>query len=43
MNIGWSGLADTYYRKVIRSDNDKVLLDADMIRLLIAILKHKAA
>ena len=42
MDIGWSGLADTYYRKVIRSDNDKVLLDADMIRLLIAIDESKS-
>ena len=42
MNIGWNDLSDAYYRKVIRSDNDKVLLDADMIRLLIAIDENKS-
>lgn len=41
MNIGWTDLSDAYYRKVIRKDNDKVLLDADMIRLLIAIDENK--
>jgi len=42
MDIGWTGSADAYYRKVIRRDNDKVLLDADMIRLLIAIEEDKS-
>ena len=42
MNIGWTDLSDAYYRKVISSDNDKVLLDADMIRLLIAIDENKS-
>ena len=42
MNIGWTGLSDAFYRKVIRRDNDKVLLDADMIRLLIAIEEDKS-
>lgn len=42
MNIGWTGLSDAFYRKVIRRDNDKVLLDADMIRLLIAIDEKKS-
>jgi molybdenum-dependent DNA-binding transcriptional regulator ModE len=31
-----------YYRKVIRADNDEVSLDADMIRLLIAIDESKS-
>jgi len=30
-----------YYRKIIRKDNDAVSLDADMIRLLIAIDENK--
>jgi hypothetical protein len=42
MDIGWTALTNTYYRKVIRTDNDKVLLDADMIRLLIAIEEDKS-
>jgi len=41
MNIGWIGGSSAYYRKVIRKDNDEVLLDADMIRLLIAIEENK--
>ena len=41
MDIGWSGRSDIYYRKVIRADNDEVSLDADMIRLLIAIDESK--
>jgi predicted transcriptional regulator len=41
MNTGWTGRSDTYYRKVIRKDNDQVSLDADMIRLLIAIDENK--
>ena len=35
------GRSDAYYRKVIRKDNDAVSLDADMIRLLIAIDENK--
>jgi DNA-binding transcriptional ArsR family regulator len=42
MDIGWTGRSDIYYRKVIRADNDKVSLDADMIRLLIAIDESKS-
>ncbi|CAB1058312.1 hypothetical protein D1BOALGB6SA_3068 [Olavius sp. associated proteobacterium Delta 1] len=42
MGIGWTGRPDIYYRKVIRSDNDEVSLDADMIRLLIAIDESKS-
>jgi hypothetical protein len=42
MEIGWTGRSDIYYRKVIRTDNDKVSLDADMIRLLIAINESKS-
>lgn len=42
MDIGWTGRSDVYYRKVIRSDNEEVSLDADMIRLLIAIDESKS-
>ncbi len=42
MGIGWTGRSDIYYRKVIRADNEKVSLDADMIRLLIAIDESKS-
>jgi len=41
MDNGWTGRSDAYYRKVIRKDNDAVSLDADMIRLLIAIDENK--
>ena len=41
MDSGWAGRSDAYYRKVIRKDNDQVSLDADMIRLLIAIDENK--
>ena len=41
MDNGWSGRPDAYYRKIIRKDNDAVSLDADMIRLLIAIDENK--
>ena len=41
MDSGWTGPSDVYYRKVIRKDNDAVALDADMIRLLIAIDENK--
>lgn len=33
---------EVYYRKVIRQDNDEISLDADMIRLLIAIDENKS-
>ena len=42
MDIGSTGRSDIYYRKVIRTDNDEVSLDADMIRLLIAIDESKS-
>ncbi len=42
MDLGWTGRPDAYYRKVIRNDNDQVSLDADMIRLLIAIDENKS-
>jgi hypothetical protein len=42
MGIGWTGRSDIYYRKVIRTDNEKVSLDADTIRLLIAIDESKS-
>jgi hypothetical protein len=42
MDIGLTGRSDIHYRKVIRSDNDEISLDADMIRLLIAIDESKS-
>jgi len=42
MDSGWTGRSDAYYRQVIRKDNDQVSLDADMIRLLIAIDENKS-
>jgi predicted transcriptional regulator len=42
MPTGWTDQPDMYYRKVIRADNDEVSLDADMIRLLIAIDQTKS-
>jgi predicted transcriptional regulator len=42
MDIGWTGRSDIYFRKVIRTDNEKVSLDADMMRLLIAIDESKS-
>lgn len=42
MDIGRPGQQEIYYRKVIRKDNDQISLDADMIRLLIAIDENKS-
>ena len=42
MDIGRADYQDNYYRKVIRTDHDKISLDADMIRLLIAIDENKS-
>ncbi len=42
MDIGMTGRQDHYYRKVIRKDSDQISLDADMIRLLIAIDENKS-
>ena len=42
MDIGLTGRANIYYRKVIRADNDEISLDADMIRLLIAVDESKS-
>ena len=42
MDIGLTGRSNMYYRKVIRTDNDEIALDADMIRLLIAIDENKS-
>jgi len=42
MNMGRTGYEESYYRKVIRKDHDKISLDADMIRLLIAIEENKS-
>lgn len=42
MDIGMTGHQDNYYRKVIRKDSDQISLDADMIRLLIAIDENKS-
>jgi len=41
MDNDWSSRSNVYYRKIIRKDNDAVSLDADMIRLLIAIDENK--
>ncbi len=41
MDKRWTGRSDVYYRKVIRTDNDELSLDADMIRLLIAVDESK--
>ncbi|MEJ2102197.1 MAG: hypothetical protein P8X68_19850 [Desulfobacterales bacterium] len=42
MDMGTTGHPENYYRKVIRQDHDKISLDADMIRLLIAIDENKS-
>ena len=42
MDIGSTVHQDNYYRKIIRKDHDKISLDADMIRLLIAIDENKS-
>ena len=42
MNLSRSGQVDLYFRKVIRKDGDEISLDADMIRLLIAIDENKS-
>ena len=42
MDSGFTSRPDVYYRKVIRNDDDKVSLDADMLRLLIAIDENKS-
>jgi hypothetical protein len=40
--MGSTGHQENYYRKVIRKDHEKISLDADMIRLLIAIDENKS-
>ena len=42
MDIGRPSQLENYYRKVIRKDNNEISLDADMIRLLIAIDENKS-
>jgi hypothetical protein len=42
MNVTRSGPVDLFFRKAIRKDNAEVSLDADMIRLLIAIDENKS-
>lgn len=42
MDIGMTGPQESYFRKVIRKDSDQISLDADMIRLLIAIDENKS-
>ena len=42
MDIGMSGRQQNYYRKVIRKNSSQISLDADMIRLLIAIDENKS-
>lgn len=40
MAIQWSNASHIYFKKVIRRDNQQVSLDANMIRLLLAIDEH---
>ena len=42
MDIGRPGHLENHYRKVIRKDHNEISLDADMIRLLIAIYENKS-
>lgn len=42
MNTGWADQPGIYYRKVIRKDSSEISLDADMIRLLLAIDENKS-
>lgn len=42
MDFGRPGQPEMFYRKVIRKDSDEISLDADMIRLLIAIDENKS-
>lgn len=42
MNISRSSQVDLFFRKIIRKDSEEVSLDADMIRLLIAIEENKS-
>ncbi len=42
MNISRSSHVDLFFRKVIRKDSNEISLDADMIRLLIAIDENKS-
>ena len=42
MNGPQTDQVDLYFRKVIRKDSDEISLDADMIRLLIAIDENKS-
>ena len=42
MDPSRSGQVDLYFRKVIRKDSDEISLDADMIRLLIAIDENRS-
>ena len=42
MNGPRADQVDLYFRKVIRKDSDEISLDADMIRLLIAIDENKS-
>ena len=41
MAIQWSNASHLYFRKVIRKDSEQVSLDANMIRLLLAIDEHR--
>jgi len=42
MPLSWSKASNLYFRKIIRSDTGEVSLDADMIRLLLAIDEHRS-
>lgn len=42
MAIQWSNASSLYFKKVIRRDTEQVSLDANMIRLLLAIDEHRS-
>ena len=42
MNMGWADQPDIYFRKLIRKDSNEISLDADMIRVLLAIDENKS-
>ena len=41
MNIGKPDQPETFYRKILRKDHDQIALDAEMIRVLLAIDEKK--
>jgi predicted transcriptional regulator len=42
MAIEWSNASHLYFKKIIRKDAEQVSLDANMIRLLLAIDEHRS-